>query len=118
MTKKVMIVDDDKTMNQLLQTLLELDGFKVILEPNGAKALATARTEKPDGILMDVHIGDTNGVELLKQFRGDPGLKGIPVVMSSGMDLEDQCTQAGCAAFMLKPYPPEELSNTFKKLIS
>lgn len=118
MTKKVMIVDDDKTMNSLLQTLLELDGFKVVVEPNGGKALDTARAERPDGILMDVHIGDIDGVELLKQIRSDPGLKGVPVVMSSGMDLEDQCQQAGCSAFILKPYPPDQLSGTFKKLLS
>jgi CheY-like chemotaxis protein len=117
MTKKVMIVDDDKTMNQLLQTLLELDGFQVILEPNGSRALATARAEKPDGVLMDVHIGEADGVELLKQFRADPAFKTLPVVMSSGMDVEDRCQQAGCSAFILKPYPPDELSNTFKKLL-
>ena len=117
MTKTVMIVDDDKTMNTLLQTLLELDGFKVIVEPNGARAVATARSKKPDGILMDVHIGEADGVEVLRQIRHDPALHGTPVVMSSGMDLEDRCQQAGCSAFILKPYPPEQLSNTFKKLL-
>lgn len=117
MTKRVMIVDDDKTMNSLLQTLLELDGFQVIVEPNGAQALATARAQKPDGILMDVHIGDVDGVELLKSMRADPALQTTPIVMSSGMDLEDKCMQAGCSAFILKPYPPDQLSGTFKKLI-
>jgi len=115
---KVMIVDDDRTMNTLLQTLLELDGFAVVLAPRGELVFPTATAEKPDAILMDVHIGDANGLEILKQIRQHPDLGKIPVVMSSGMDLEDQCLQAGANAFILKPYPPEQLSATLKKVIS
>ena len=117
MPRKVMIVDDDRTMNSLLQTLLELDGYKVVLASSGDIVLPTARAEKPDGILMDVHIGEANGLELLRQIRGDPELKSIPVVMSSGLDVEDECQKAGRTAFILKPYPPDPLSQTLKKLL-
>ncbi len=118
MTKKVMIVDDDRTMNTLLQTLLELDGFNVVLAPRAELVFPTATAEKPDVILMDIHIGDADGLEILKQIRQHPDLSRMPVVMSSGMDLEDQCTAAGANAFVLKPYPPEQLSATLKKVTS
>ena len=113
-----MIVDDDRTMNSLLQTLLELDGFSVVLCPQGDQVLSTATAQKPDVILMDLHIGEANGLELLREIRQHPELKALPVVMSSGMDVEDECQAAGANAFVLKPYPPEQLSATLKKVLS
>ena len=116
--KKVMIVDDDRTMNSLLKTLLELDGFAVALAPRGEVVLSTALAEKPDAILMDVHIADADGVELLRQLRQHSALKSIPVIMSSGMDVEDKAKAAGATAFILKPYPPEQLSALLKKVLA
>jgi CheY-like chemotaxis protein len=113
-----MIVDDDRTMNSLLKTLLELDGFAVVLAPHGEMVLPTALAEKPDAVLMDVHIADADGLELLRQFRQHPILAKLPVIMSSGMDMEYECRKSGANAFILKPYPPEQLSNTLKKVIS
>jgi DNA-binding response OmpR family regulator len=113
-----MIVDDDRTMNSLLKTLLEMDGFDVVLAPRGEIVLATALAEKPDAVLMDVNIAEADGMELLREMREHPELSSLPVVMSSGMDLERECHAAGANAFILKPYPPEELSNTLKKVTS
>lgn len=118
MPKKVMIVDDDRTMNSLLKTLLELDGFAVVLAPRGEIVLPTALSERPDAILMDVHIADVDGMQLLRQLRQNSDLKAIPVVMSSGMDVEDQAKDAGATAFILKPYPPDQLSALLKKVLS
>ena len=118
MPKKVMIVDDDRTMNSLLQTLLELDGFAVALAPRGDMVLSAALAQKPDVILMDVHIADTDGLELLRQIRQHPDLKQIPVVMSSGMDVEEECQRAGANGFVLKPYPPDHLSDMLRKVLS
>jgi DNA-binding response OmpR family regulator len=115
--KKVMVVDDDRTMNLLLKTLLELDGFAVIQAPRGDQVLNVALAERPDAILMDVHIADVDGIVLLKQIRQHPALRTLPVIMSSGMDVEIECREAGANAFILKPYPPDELSTTLKKVI-
>jgi DNA-binding response OmpR family regulator len=113
-----MIVDDDRTMNSLLKTLLEIEGFLVVLAPHGEMVLSTALAEKPDAVLMDVHIADANGMDLLKQIRLHPLLAKLPVIMSSGMDMEYECRKSGANAFILKPYPPDELSSTLKKVIS
>ena len=69
MKKKVMIVDDDLTMNSLLKTLLELDGFVVVQAHRGDTVLPTALAEKPDAVLMDVHIAGANGMDLLREIR-------------------------------------------------
>jgi CheY-like chemotaxis protein len=118
MPPKVLIVDDDYTMNSLLKMLLELDGYQVVLCPEGHEVVQTAQTEKPDVVLMDVHIADADGVEILRTIRQTAGLQTLPVVMQSGMDLEDKCKAAGASAFILKPYPPDQLGTTFKKVLS
>jgi CheY-like chemotaxis protein len=113
-----MIVDDDRTMNSLLKTLLELDGFSVVLVPHGEMALPTALAEKPDAVLMDVHIADADGMLLLRQIRLHPDLARLPVIMCSGMDMEYECRQSGANAFILKPYPPEQLFDYLQKVMS
>lgn len=113
-----MIVDDDRTMNSLLKTLLELDGFAVVLAPRGDLVLSTALAEKPDAILMDVHIAEIDGLQVLQDLRRHPDLQALPVIMSSGMDVEFECRAAGADAFILKPYPPDQLSSTLKKVIA
>ncbi|MCC6187888.1 MAG: response regulator [Anaerolineales bacterium] len=118
MPKKVLIVDDDRTMNSLLKTLLELDGFVVVMVTHGEKVLPLALAERPDAVLMDVHIAEADGMEVLRQIRRHPDLQRLPVVMSSGMDVERECRASGADAFILKPYPPDELSSTLKRVIA
>ena len=115
--KKVMIVDDDLTMNSLLKTLLELDGYAVVQAHRGDMVVSTALAEKPDAVLMDVYIAGANGMELLREIRRHPELRLLPVIMSSGMDVETESRSCGANAFILKPYPPEQLSSTLKKVI-
>jgi CheY-like chemotaxis protein len=67
---------------------------------------------------MDVHIGSADGLDLLRQIRQRPELEAMPVVMSSGMDVEEQCQAAGAAAFILKPYPPDQLASVLRKVLS
>lgn len=104
-------------MVTLLRTLLELDGFAVAHAGRGAMVLPMARSEKPDVVFMDVHLADADGLELLKQMRADPELGKMRVIMTSGLDVSQECEQAGCNAFILKPYPPDQLASTIKKVL-
>jgi len=106
---KVLIVDDDRTMVSLLKILLEMDGFDVSNLSMGGKLIEKVRDEKPDLILMDVFLSDADGKEVLAELRNTKDLADLRVVMTSGMDLADQCMDAGADAFLLKPYTPEQL---------
>jgi len=117
MPPKILVVDDDPQANHLLKLLLELDGFDVALCPRAEKAVATLQAEKPDVLLMDVHIAGSDGLEVLRQIRGKPDVGKVPVVMYSGMNLEQECMAAGANAFILKPYQQEELTAALKKAI-
>ena len=106
---KVLIVDDDRTMVSLLRILLEMDGFEVVNINMGRQLIEKVRLEKPDLILMDVFLSDTDGKDMLMELRNTSDLADARVVMTSGMDLADQCMDAGANAFLLKPYTPEQL---------
>jgi DNA-binding response OmpR family regulator len=117
-TKKVMLVDDDRTLTGLMKTLLELDGFAVSIVAQVAQVPAQLQAQRPDVVIMDVHLADGDGLVLLRQLRADPATSTLPIIMASGMDLEDQCQDAGATAFILKPYPPDQLTETIQKALS
>jgi len=113
-----MLVDDDHTMVKLLRTLLELDGFEVVQVARGRAVLEAVRNESPDVVLMDVHLADADGTEILRSLRADPQLGGQKVIMTSGLDMRAQCDDLGADAFIQKPYPPDKLSATIRTLLN
>lgn len=109
---KVILAEDDLTMQTVLRTLLELEGFAVSIAPihQSQEALFSfIRSEHPDAILLDVHLGETSGFEVLRQIRQDPVTSQIRIIMTSGMDVHDRCLAAGADGFVLKPFMPDEL---------
>jgi CheY-like chemotaxis protein len=114
--KKVMLVEDDPTMIAVLSTLLEIEGYQVSTPGNKAldEIVQAIRKECPDMVLLDVHIRDVSGYDVIQQVREDPSLNGTRIVMTSGMDVKERCLEAGADAFLLKPYMPDELMAKLK----
>ena len=108
--KKVLLADDDFTMVSLLKTLLNLEGYEVVtLLDKPGEILDNIRAARPDILLLDLYLGDRNGMEIVRQIRKDPGLNSIRIVMVSGLDKTEECLAAGADEFLLKPYMPNEL---------
>jgi CheY-like chemotaxis protein len=109
--KKVMLVEDDAAMLAVLSTLLEIEGFQVLSPQKKSldEIVQAIRSDQPDTILLDVHLRDVSGYDVIEQVRKDPQINQVRVVMTSGMDVEDQCIAAGANDFLLKPYMPDEL---------
>ena len=108
---KVMLIEDDRSMRALLTTLLELEKFSVSSwsgQP-GDDIMTLIRCDPPDVLLLDVHLRNISGLNILRQVRTEPNLSSIRVLMTSGMDLKDQCMEAGADNFLLKPYMPNDL---------
>lgn len=115
--KKIMIVDDDRTTVKLLQTLLEMDGFSVAVAPRGQLALEMAHESMPDIFLIDQHLADMRGVDLVAELRADPVFAKTPMVMASGLNIEEEALQAGANLFIAKPFEPGKLADIFYGLI-
>jgi DNA-binding response OmpR family regulator len=118
---KVLIVDDDRTTVKLLQTLLELDGFEVQFAPRGGDVLPMSLKFMPDIFLMDYHLSDMDGVEIIRDLRagaGDGKFVHTPIVVASGLNVEEEVMEAGANAFLVKPFEPDELPGLFNNLIN
>ncbi len=115
---KVLIVDDDRTTVTLLKTLLELDGFEISVAGRGGDVLGMLEQARPDIILMDYHLSDVDGVEILRELRAGGDFANIPIVMTSGLDVEDEVMEAGANDFLVKPFEPSDLPELFNRLIS
>jgi CheY-like chemotaxis protein len=117
--RKVMLIEDDRTMLSLLTTLLQLEGFDVVTPVNDQpdSILETIRQHHPDVALLDVNLRQCNGLELIHSLRTDDELKNQRVIMSSGLNLEDECLKAGANSFLLKPYMPDDLIDLIKQII-
>ena len=107
---KVLLAEDDLTMVGLLTTLLGMEGFEVApLRPEDPDVQTAVRREKPDIILLDVHLPGQNGVDIVRDLRQHADTRGLRVVMSSGLNLKNECMAGGADAFIQKPYMPDDL---------
>jgi DNA-binding response OmpR family regulator len=118
---KLFLIDDDETMLSLLCTLLGIEGFDVKKSKNlddPTKILANIEAELPDLVLLDVHMQQYSGFDLLHLIRKSEKANHIQVLMSSGMDVGKRCTDEGADGFILKPYMPEDLIHIIQKLLA
>jgi len=113
-----MIVDDDRNTVKLLQTLLELDGFDVVVAGRGGDVIPTAEQAQPDIFLMDYHLSDIDGVEVLRELRAHSRFANAPIIMTSGLDVSDEVMEAGASTFLVKPFEPGDLPTLFNKLLA
>lgn len=108
-----MLIEDDTSMVAVLSTLLELEGYQVAVPPPAGVTLDglldSVRGCRPDIILLDMHLHQISGLDLLKRIRADADIRETRVVMSSGMDVKDACIQSGADSFLMKPFMPDEL---------
>ena len=114
---KVMIIDDDQTTSGLLEMLLTMDGFEVATLVRGKEALNRAREERPDIFMIDRHLADMDGFDVIRTLRDDPDFAETPIVMASGRNVEDEALQVGATMFLIKPLEPETLADTLKTLL-
>jgi CheY-like chemotaxis protein len=121
MDSKILIIDDDPTMLELLQALLSMEGFNVsTLEActSLAEMLDHIKRINPALILCDVFLKDLDGLDLLRLVRQQPELNQVRILMSSGIDFSQQCLKAKADGFILKPYMPDDLIEMIQDILS
>lgn len=115
---RIMLAEDDHTMVTLLKTLLGMEGYQVVALSIGDDDIFEAvRNDRPDVLLLDVHLPQINGLDVLDQVRGDAETRDLKVVMTSGLNLEMECKHHGADDFLLKPYMPDDLLKILRRNI-
>jgi CheY-like chemotaxis protein len=113
---KVLLAEDDPTMVSLLKTLLNLEGFEVQALDVNSDVPAVVQREKPHALFMDVHLGGgQSGMEILDHIRQQKELSGVRIVMTSGLNVKEECINRGANAFLLKPFMPDDLIRALKQ---
>lgn len=114
---RVMIVDDEPTTAASLKLLLELDGFDVVVAASGDVAMKIAGEQSPDAFLVDYHLADYEGTTFIRQLRKKAEFQQAPVILTSGLNREDEAKESGANHFLIKPFNPEELVSILTKYL-
>jgi two-component system chemotaxis response regulator CheY len=108
-------------MRQLVRATLQGAGYKIVQAANGVEALDYAKTgELPRLVLTDVNMPDMDGLTLVRELRALPDYKHIPILMlttESGADIRKRAKENGATGWIVKPFSPQELLATVKRVI-
>ncbi|MBL0168693.1 MAG: response regulator [Propionivibrio sp.] len=112
MSKKVLIADDEPNIVISLEFLLRREGFEVLVAVDGEEALAKARAERPDLVLLDVMMPKMNGFDVCQALRADPELASMRVLMLTAKGRETEVSKGlglGADGYMTKPFSTKDL---------
>ena len=112
-TYKVILADDDGIIRELYGRHLTQAGYQVIPARDGEEAVELAQREKPQIIVMDIHMPATTGLTALRRLQGDEATKAIPVIMITSAADHQACAEyaqaCNATAFLTKPFSPKQL---------
>jgi len=117
---KILLIDDDASLTTIFCSALKQAGYETISAADGTSGIESAKTQKPDMILLDQVLPDMQGNDVLKTLKGDELTKDIPVSLLSNFgqnELIEQAIQMGALDYILKyQIEPEDLVNKVKQL--
>lgn len=117
MKKKILIVDDEQDIREIIKISLMDDGFRVLEASNGKTAIELARKEKPDLITLDIMMPGIDGFEVAKTIKEGPQTKDIPIIILSVLSQDKNKYLQGIADYISKPFRPDELVEKIKSII-
>ena len=112
MNNKILVVDDDVAINELIKVNLELAGYKVIQANDGIKGFALAKQEAPSLVILDVMMPDVDGFTVAKRIRQNEETKDTPILMLTALSqINDKVKgfNIGVDDYLVKPFELEEL---------
>jgi CheY-like chemotaxis protein len=118
---KILIVDDNPDVREVLRCQLKTLGYLVISAENGLVAIEKAIAEQPDLILMDIMMPEMDGWQASRAVRSNPGIKDIPILAATAMSRRadlNACLEAGCNGYIVKPFTMLELEQKIGELIT
>ena len=119
--KRVVCIEDEPEMIDLVRLILGRKGFEVIGANGGVEGLEAVRREKPDLVLLDLMMPDMDGWEVYQQMKADPDLRAIPVVVvtakAQSIDKVLGLHIAKVDDYITKPFGPQELLESIAKIL-
>jgi DNA-binding response OmpR family regulator len=116
----ILVADDDEDILALVKAVLERSGHEVVGVGDGAEALASVQTRRPDLAVLDVTMPHVDGLEVLRRLRADAATTTLPVVLLSAQAQEADVVRGfatGASAYVKKPFSPRELAARVAELL-
>jgi len=117
---KIMIVDDDNLVTQLLEKLLKIDGYETTAVNDSSKAIEIATSVRPDLFLLDLMMPQPDGFKLCRMLRQTSEFSLTPIIIITALDDSDSravAFGAGANDYITKPFHPDELAERIKDLL-
>jgi len=122
MVQKVLIIEDEDVLRNVLAKKLEKEGYEVIVAADGEAGMNSIRNENPDMILLDIMLPKKNGYQILEEMHGDEELKKIPVLVisNSGQPVEvRKILELGACDYLVKAdFEPQEVIDKMRTCLS
>ncbi|MHB8626150.1 MAG: response regulator [Aggregatilineales bacterium] len=120
--KKILIVDDQAAVRELVSVTLEIGPYQIIEAANGDEALRLAQAELPDLILLDIQMpgGKLDGLQVCRILKSDEATRNIRIVLltAKGQEWDKQAGQeAGADDYFVKPFSPLDLMDTVESIL-
>lgn len=109
---KILVIEDEPDLLEVIQYNLEREGHKVVVCRNGEQGLSRIRTDNPDLVILDLMLPGMDGVEVCRQVKADPVTKAIPIIMVTAKGEESDIVLGlgiGADDYITKPFSPREL---------
>lgn len=119
MIKRILTVDDSKTMLDMLEFTLKGAGYEVLQAVNGQEGLDVLAANPVDVIISDINMPVMDGITFIQELRKQPQNKSVPVLIlttESGQDKKDQGRAAGATGWIVKPFDPQKLLAVINKV--
>ena len=116
---RVLVVDDDDVIRQLITVNLELEGFEVATAVDGQDCLDKVKDVRPDVVTLDIMMPRLDGWEAASRLRADPETADVKVVLLSARAQEadlERGSRIGVDAYLTKPFDPDELIEVVRRL--
>ncbi|MDD4871899.1 MAG: response regulator transcription factor [Kiritimatiellae bacterium] len=110
--KKILVVEDDEDIMELISYNLKREGYSVMKAVNGEEAIKQAQSALPDIVLLDLMLPEIDGLEVCRRLKSDSKTRNIPVVMVTAKDEESDVVaglELGAEDYVVKPFRPKEL---------
>jgi two-component system chemotaxis response regulator CheY len=118
---KILVVDDDRTTRKILGLYLKSKGYDVLFAENGLDAMEKLGTEAVNLVMTDLNMPYMDGIELIRNIRGEKSLRELPVLMvTTEADEEERvrAVAAGANGYLVKPVTADAVSKNIKRILS
>ena len=112
MSRRILVVEDHEENRNIMRDLLTAAGYEMLEALTGEEGVARAESERPDLILMDIQLPGLDGYEATRRIKAIPALNAIPIIAVTSYALSGddvKALEAGCDAYVTKPFSPRAL---------